>query len=52
MFSYWTFVPFTLGGFPEHLFSYSFFWEFFGASFLILEIYIVLAAGAFEPLSL
>jgi hypothetical protein len=44
VFSYWTFVPFTLGGFPEHLFSYIFFWEFFGASFLILEICIVLAA--------
>jgi hypothetical protein len=25
LFSYWTFVPFTLGGFPERLFSCSFF---------------------------
>ena len=28
LFSYWTCVPFTLGGFPEHLFSYNFFWFF------------------------
>jgi hypothetical protein len=25
LFSYWTCVPFTLGGFPEHLFSYNLF---------------------------
>ena len=28
LFSYWTCVPFTLGGFPEHLFSYNLFWFF------------------------
>ena len=32
------------GGFPQHLFSYRFFWGFYGASFLILEVCIVLAA--------
>jgi hypothetical protein len=43
LFSYWTFVPFTLGIFPEHLFSHIFFCGVFGASFLMLEAYIVLA---------
>ena len=44
MFSYWTFVPFTLGGFPEHLFPHSFFLGVFRSIFSHTEICIVLAA--------